>query len=124
MFQWSAYELANSINTISFAESQSAIYNILSIYTIVIVTYWWLFENITFYNNRWIDLFYCLFEHENKNICVNYLKNLSLWLLLEGGFVVEEVDEEVFFLQGFFDFVEDILALGFNRVEMIAGGCV
>ena len=124
MFQWSAYELANSINTISFAESQSAIYNILSIYTIVIVTYWWLFENITFYNNRWIDLFYCLFEHENKNICVNYLKNLSLWLLLEGGFVVEEVDEEVFFLQGFFDFVEDIFALGFNRVEMIAGGCV
>lgn len=124
MFQWSAYELANSINTISFAESQSAIYNILSIYTIVIVTYWWLFENITFYNNRWIDLFYCLFEHENKNICVNYLKKLSLWLLLEGGFVVEEVDEEVFFLQGFFDFVEDIFALGFNRVEMIAGGCV
>lgn len=124
MFQWSAYELANSINTISFAESQSAIYNILSIYTIVIVTYWWLFENITFYNNRWIDLFYCLFEHENKNICVNYLKKLSLWLLLEGGFVVEEVDEEVFFLQGFFDFVEDIFALGFNRVKMIAGGCV
>ena len=94
------------------------------LYTIVIVTYWWLFENITFYNNRWIDLFYCLFEHENKNICVNYLKNLSLWLLLEGGFVVEEVDEEVFFLQGFFDFVEDVFALGFNRVEMIAGGCV
>ena len=124
MFQWSAYELANSINTISFAESQSAIYNILSIYTIVIVTYWWLFENITFYNNRWIDLFYCLFEHENKNICVNYLKNLSLWLLLECGFVVEEVDEEVFFLQGFFDFIEDIFALGFNRVKMIAGGCV
>ena len=71
------------------------------LYTIVIVTYWWLFENITFYNNRWIDLFYCLFD-----------------------FVVEEVDEEVFFLQGFFDFVEDIFALGFNRVEMIAGGCV
>ena len=121
MFQWSAYELANSINTISFAESQSAIYNILSIYTIVIVTYWWLFENITFYNNRWIVLFYCLFVY---NICVNYLKNLSLWLLLEGDFVVEEVDEEVFFLQGFFDFVEDVFALGFNRVEMIARGCV
>ena len=94
------------------------------LYTIVIVTYWWLFENITFYNNRWIDLFYCLFAHENKNICVNYLKNLTLGLLFECGFVVEEVDEEVFFLQGFFDFVEDIFALGFNRVEMIAGGCV
>ena len=121
VFQWSAYELANSINTISFAESQSAIYNILSIYTIVIVTYWWLFENITFYNNRWIDLFYCLFVY---NICVNYLKNLTLGLLFKCRFVVEEVDEEVFFLQGFFDFVEDIFALGFNRVEMIAGGCV
>ena len=91
------------------------------LYTIVIVTYWWLFENITFYNNRWIDLFYCLFVY---NICVNYLKNLTLGLLFECGFVVEEVDEEVFFLQGFFDFIEDIFALGFNRVKMIAGGCV
>ena len=54
----------------------------------------------------------------------NYLKNLTLGLLFEGCFVVEEVDEEVFFLQGFFDFVEDIFALGFNRVKMIAGGCV
>lgn len=81
--------------------------------------------------------FYCgykrsknIFEYTTVNIRrnipfdYNYLKNLSLWLLLEGGFVVEEVDEKVFFLQGFFDFVEDIFALGFNCVEMIAGSCV
>ena len=81
--------------------------------------------------------FYCgyncsknIFEYITVNIRINnpfgynYLKNLTFWLLFEGGFVVEEVDEEVFFLQGFFDFVEDIFALGFNRMEMVAGGRV
>ena len=122
MFQWSANKLIITDNTIYNLNGYNSLFTLsYKLYTIAIVTYWQLFENITFYNNRWIDY---LFVYENTNICVNYLQNLTLGLLFEGGFVIEEVDKKVFFLQGFFDFVEDIFVFGFDCVKMVAGSCV
>lgn len=122
MFQWSANKLIITDNTIYNLNGYNSLFTLsYKLYTIAIVTYWQLFENITFYNNRWIDY---LFVYENTNICVNYLKNLTLGLLFEGGFVIEEVDKKVFFLQGFFNFVKNIFAFGFDCVKMVAGSCV